>query len=102
MPILRQDPPPIGPEVRESSTIGVDGLDRVVRWSINVNTDPAPIMRLLRAKYGRPIDDDGGCSTPGENFYISGRTTWEVDGQRIEALCGWGPSVQLSVGVLDR
>jgi hypothetical protein len=59
-------------------------------------------MRLLRAKYGEPTDNDGTCSAPTENGYFRGRTTWKVDGQRIEASCSWMSSMWLLVEVLDR
>jgi hypothetical protein len=93
-------PPPVGPEGQESSMILVEGRDSVVRWSIGVDTDPAPIARLLRAKYGKPIDDDGTCGTPGGNGHIDGRMTWEADGQRIEALCSLWPTPSIHLEVM--
>jgi hypothetical protein len=56
-----------------------DEHGRLQWWSANINTHWAPVLRVLRARYGRPIDPyPDTCSEHScANF-------WDVDGQRVE------------------
>jgi hypothetical protein len=92
--------PRVGPGVWEVR-IEADGVDHVDRWMTIVSTDPAPVIQLLRAKYGSPAYDSGRCSPPFHNGRIGDGLRWEVDGQNIEVDCS-DDGVFISVDPLQR
>jgi hypothetical protein len=75
----------VGTGVHQSSSVWWSGRERVEHWGTYIATDPAPIMRLLRAKYGKPVGEFGTCCAPDATGAIWGYARWQADGQRIEA-----------------
>jgi hypothetical protein len=78
---------PIGPGNHEpypwhdEINIELDKRGRVDHWNTCVHTtDAAPVLQLLLAKYGRPIEELEPTSTS------NGRKRWNVDGQRIQVI----------------